>query len=283
MNSGEEKALWSHIVGKLDQGRDKSGNSLNWRERIDGLGQLDKSKKRREGRLFSDDDVFEAMLKSLLSNSTDWSRVERVSQDLPKVFSNFSLSDYAKKDATTYVSEVLIPKLKELKVGSDTLGNDLKRLVTTANTLLDYSNAHGSADKYFDAAIAKANGDPILATVLIGTDGEFKLRGFGIPLAAEAMKNLGYEVAKPDRHICRAAACWEMVSFRDEKWKAVGKSKTQAPNNVRRSEFIDTMRAMESLASAVSLQPSYVDQVVWLLCAKSGCHLTNAELMTMKP
>ncbi len=280
MEAGDAKALWSQIIGKLSQWHDKSGNSLTWKARIDGLGQLDKSKKRREGDSFSDDEVFEAILKSMLSNSTDWSRVERVSRELPGLFSNFALSDYAKKDAT-YVSEVLIPRLSELKVGSNTLRNDLKRLVTAAKTLLDYSTAHGAADMYFDSAISKANGDLILATALLGTEGSgFKIKGMGIPLAAEAMKNLGYEVAKPDRHICRAAACWEMVSFRDETWKTAGK--TQAPRNVRRTEFIDAMRAMEALASAVSLQPSYVDQAVWLLCAKSGCHATNAELMTMK-
>jgi hypothetical protein len=281
MDIADTKTLWVQIVEKLNQGRDRNGRSLNWEARIEGLGQLDKSERRRQGTPFSDNDVFEALLKSMLSNSTDWRRVERVSAQLPAIFCDFSLSDYAKRDAA-YVNGVLLPTLSGLGVGSNTLRNDLKRLVITAKALSDYSSTHGAADRYFDSVIAKANGDLILATALLGTEGsEFKIKGMGIPLAAEAMKNLGYEVAKPDRHICRAVACWGLVSFRDESWRSAGK--TQAPKNVRRPEFIATMRAMEELASIIALPPSYVDQAVWLLCAISGCHASNEELMKMKP
>jgi hypothetical protein len=281
MDIARSNHIWAQVCAKLDQRSDRSGNPLDWRARIEGLGQLDKSEKRRRGVPFTDNEVFEALLKSMLSNSTDWRRVERVFSDLPALFSDYSLADYAHKDEV-YVIDILIPKLAKLRVGSNTLKNDLKRLLVTAKAILAYSSIYGAADKYFDAAIENAKGDLILATALLGTEGSnFKIKGMGIPLAAEAMKNLGYEVAKPDRHICRAVACWNLVSFRDKTWESAGK--TQAPKNVRRSELIATMRAMDELASANSLQPSYVDQAVWLLCAISGGHASNAELMKMKP
>lgn len=280
MELAEAKDLWAQIVDKLNQGRDRSGQPLDWERRIEGLGQLDKSNKRCRGASFDDNGVFEAVLKSMLSNSTNWRRVERVSAQLPDLFCGFSLSDYANRDAN-YVSNFLIPRLSGMGVGSNTLRNDLVRLLITAKVLTDYSQTHGAADLYFDAVIRAANGDLIEATALLGTEGsKFKLKGMGIPLAAEAMKNLGYEVAKPDRHICRAVACWNLVAFRDETWKTAGR--TQAPKNVRRSELIATMRSIQDFASAISLQPSYVDQAVWLLCAISGCHASNTELKEMK-
>jgi hypothetical protein len=276
----EAKNLWAQIIDKLNRGGDRSGRPLDWESRIEGLGQLDKSNKRRQGVHFNDNDVFEAILKSMLSNSTDWRRVERVSAQLPELFCDFSLSDYAKRDSR-YVSDFLIPRLSGMGVGSNTLRNDLTRLLITAKVLTDYSQTYGAADRYFDAAIGAASGDLIEATALLGTEGsKFKLKGMGIPLAAEAMKNLGYEVAKPDRHICRAVACWKLVAFRDETWKSAGK--TQAPKNVRRSELIATMRSIQDFAATISLQPSYVDQAVWLLCAISGCHASNEALIGMK-
>ena len=272
------KALWLRIMAKLDHGPNGAVEQWNWRARIDGLGQLAQSAKRRQNLPFSDTDVFEAMLKAILSNSTDWSRVERFLGDLPELFSDYSLSEFAKRDED-YVDNVLIPRFKLEKAGSMTLRKDLRRLLLTANKLSEWAETNGTADSFFDAAIAAADGDLIGATALLGTPrSDFKIDGMGIPLAAEAMKNLGYEVAKPDRHICRALACWGLVSFRDEKWKIAGATQAPEPNH---RELIETMRVMQELASAVSIQPSFLDQAVWLLCAKSGCYATNAELTRM--
>lgn len=95
----------------------------------------------------------------------------------------------------------------------------------------------------------------------------------GIPLAAEAMKNIGYNVAKPDRHVCRTTGCFGLVSYRH--W--ADQSTTKAPMTSPK-ELIETMRAMEVWARLIGSPPSYVDQMVWLVCARMGPHLTNAKL-----
>lgn len=272
-------ALWTKIVTSLGRGPNPPEINWNWRERVVGLDQLSKATKRIDGILFSDADVFEALLKSVLSNSTDWSRVKRIEEELSDLFFGFSLDAYAQADSH-YVDNKLIPRFRSVKAGSMTLAADLKRLTDAARLLSNHAKKSGSADHFFDCVIGEANGDLIHAVELLGTPAsQYKIPGMGIPLAAETMKNLGYEVAKPDRHICRAVACWQLVSFRDKQWSARGDF--GAPQS-KPSELIETMQTIESLAIANSLTPSFVDQAIWLLCAKSGCHVTNEELSRMR-
>ena len=111
---------------------------------------------------------------------------------------------------------------------------------------------------------------------MLGTDSIYKLYGFGIPLAAEAMKNIGYEVAKPDRHICRAMGCFELVQYK--KWP--DKTGTKPPVTTD-EQLIITMTAMQDFSLKINESPSYVDQVIWLLCAKSGAYFSNEKLVAL--
>lgn len=263
-------SLWNQIVVLLDSWRS------DWRSEIELLNQQPKARKRRRGEVFEDNEIFEGMLKAVLSNSTDWRRVESVMDRLPELFCNFSLSQYALKNER-YVADTLVPTFKSFKAGSMTLGRDLNLLIESAKKLAYWSEQHGSADSFFDGVIARSGGDIIEAVVLLGTQGSvFKLPGMGIPLAAEAMKNIGYEVAKPDRHICRALGCWGLVKFR----RPLSLLGTKAPE-ANSAELISTMRAMERFATLISVSPSYLDQVIWLLCSRKGPHLSNEMLAAM--
>jgi len=43
-------------------------------------------------------------------------------------------------------------------------------------------------------------------------------------------------------------------------------------------EMLEVMREMKSLATLVGISTVFVDNAIWLLCAKSGTHLSNSEL-----
>lgn len=59
------------------------------------------------------------------------------------------------------------------------------------------------------------DGDPKQVSLSLGLPrNRYKLPSFGVALAAEAMKNLGFDVAKPDRHILRAAGLFGLVGFK---------------------------------------------------------------------
>ena len=58
-------------------------------------------------------------------------------------------------------------------------------------------------------------------------------------------------------------------------WKTrAGRTAPTATND----ELISVMRAMKSFATTMQEPVQFMDAAVWLLCSKSGLHLTNDEL-----
>ena len=198
--------LWEKIESRLDSSHE------GWRDRVDEFGQTNAVKRRSVGQAWNDGETFEATLMAVLSNNTDWSKIQRVRADLPSVFSGFSLRHYAG------LSENDISRIeswfRDRRAGSMTLKRDLFNLVHTARRLLEYSRVHGSAEAYFVSLVRQLDNDPVRAALRLGTQGDkYKLPALGVPLAAEALKNLGFDLAKPDRHITRAVASFGLVDF----------------------------------------------------------------------
>ena len=256
--------LWSSIESRLDS------SYPQWRERIEGLGQVKAVKKRISGVTWSDEEVFEASLMSLLSSNIDWSKIEKIRLGLRDLFLGFNLEAYAALQDTKIEND-FIPWFKNRKASSPWRERDLLYLRNTAHKLLEHSRMHGSAEHYFTSLTYECGNDPKQMALQLGRiGGKYKLEGFGVPLAAEMLKNLGFDVAKPDRHIRRAVESFGLVSF----WTSDGQSE---------SELFQTMTVVEDIASAAGRYISFVDNAIWLLCAESGPHLTNEELRKLVP
>ena len=231
------------------------------------------------GRIWSDDDVFEALLLAVLSSNTDWSKIERVRAELRDLFSEFSLKSYAEL-TDTRIGDRFLPWFKSRKAASMTLGQDLVNLIDGARILLKYSRTHGAADDYFTSLMQRCDGDPKLAALRLGCQGAYKLPSLGVPLAAETLKNLDFDVAKPDRHILLATGSFGLVHFGrwtdSEEWRN-GRS-TPVPTTRRQRV---AMTAVQDIAEAANERVVLVDNAIWLLCARSGLHLTNLQLAQM--
>ncbi len=98
----------------------------------------------------------------------------------------------------------------------------------------------------------------------------------GIPIAAEAMKNIGFDVAKPDRHINRALGSFGLLTFTN--WPDMTNYKGPVCSE---NELINIMRIMKEFANAVGVLPTFLDNAIWLLCCKSGLYLKNQQLSRM--
>lgn len=256
--------LWNSIESRLDSSYPK------WRERIEGMGQVGAVKKRISGATWSDEEVFEASLTSLLSSNTDWSKIEKIRSELRDLFSEFSLEAYAAlQDAK--IENDFIPWFKNRKAGAPWLEKNLLLLKNTALKLLEHSRKHGSAEHYFTSLAHECGSDPKQMALQLGrVGGKYKLEGFGVALAAEMLKNLGFDVAKPDIHVLRAVESFGLVRF----WTSDRRSE---------SELLQTMTVVEDIASAADKYISFVDNAIWLLCAASGLHLPNEELKKLVP
>ena len=261
-------ALWNHIESRLD------ADLPEWRERVGGFGQLQAVKDRLAGRTWTDEEVFESVVLAVLSSNTPWSKIERVKDKLNGLFCGFSLEQYAELSKAD-VDDRFLPWFEDKKAGSMTLGAGLANLIDAARKLLKHKEFHGTADSYFTSLVDRCDGDPKRAALQLGCAGQYKLPSLGPALAAEALKNLGFDVAKPDRHIKRAVASFELVQF--DRWT---RKKRETPQSTSKKSLLEAMAAVQEIAKAAHERVVLVDNAIWFLCAekKSGLHLTNREL-----
>ncbi len=252
-------ALWSTIESRLDSCRPK------WEEELRDVVKAIKD--REAGRAWRDDEVFEALLKAVLSSNTDWSKIERILPELPELFCGFSLEAYAALSPDE-IGRRFVPWFTERKAGSRKLKERLTNLIDAAKKLSQHSSVHGTAESYFTSLMRRFDDDPKQVALKLGRPGsEYKLPSLGVPLAAQVLKNLGFDVAKPDRHVRRAVGSFGLVRF--ERWP---------PDHPRDSELLKAMAAVENLAVSVQRRVGFVDSAIWLLCSRSGLNLTNQEL-----
>ncbi len=259
--------LWGAICARLDC------SEIEWRRVIDDMQQVSAAESREAGRVWTDSEVFEALLRGVLSNNTDWAKVERVIAELWDAFAGFDLGTFA---ATTdsEIHNRIVPWFKQRKAGSMTLRRSLLGLRDAALILRRWSNAHGSAEDFFLNTYRLNGSDPKRLVVALGSiASQRKLPAMGIPIAAECVRNLGFDVCKPDRHLCRAVGAFGMVRF--QSWPDQAKSKAPRPTP---DEMVETMSQIESFALLVGERPTFVDNAIWLLCAKSGVRLSNSDL-----
>jgi endonuclease III len=268
------RLLWSSIEERLDDGLP------DWRGRIDDLGQVASVKKRETGTQWGNNQVFESLVRSVLSANTDWSKVERVLPELSALFHGFSLSWYAALPLSE-VNEALVPWFKERRANSQSLRKNLERLVETANQLSHLSKDHGSLENYLAHLSVQQNGDIKAVAASLGEhQSPAKLPGLGVALAAEFLKNVGHDVSKPDRHINRAAGSFGLVQFAN--WHDRNGTRPPAAGKY---ELRTVMRVMELWAQELGFRAAFLDNAVWLLCAKkpSGLYLSNHDLGALRP
>jgi hypothetical protein len=265
----KDPELWEQITTHL--------TSLlpTWRDTIAEFGQVSAVERRLNGGQWSDSEVFEGIVLGVLSNSIDWAKIQAVRPHLSDAFLGFSPIEYARLKESDILR--LAMWFNERGAGLPYNGKFLTVLTATANQLNRQSRNYGSLESYL-SALYQANGNDAkrLAIALGGERSDNKLPALGIPLAAEALKNLGYDVAKPDRHINRAVACFSMVSF--PSWRDRS-ARTTPP--LKPAEVIDVMRAMEAFSRAVGQRITFVDNAIWLLCAKSGLRMSNSALVSL--
>jgi len=262
--AGLEEQIWAGLVSALD------ARTPEWRNEVGKLLVTDKLERRRNNETFGDDEVFEALLLALLSSNVAWTTVQKVRPKLRAMMLDYDWHRFSQLDDTNILE--LYNQFRTDAAGSQNLRRMLGYFRDTARSLVEHQSHHGKVDAYFTHLFNMHRSADELALAL-GSSRGYKLRGFGVPLAAEALRNLGYNLAKPDRHILRAVGIWEMVKF--EKWP--DKSKHKAPM-ASVHELRLTMDAIHRLAAVSNRSTSETDTTIWYACARQGAHFTNDEL-----
>lgn len=261
--------LWNNVESLLDS------ELPGWKKRICDMKQVKAVEDRRRGETWGDDKVFTAVLLAVLSAGGKWSIV--VENVLPHLddfleselqpgsfldsYSNLSderIDDhwkvwFEKRSATPRFFHLLIP-MKE-----------------ATRKLADHSKKYGQAEDYFMRLLAQHDDDAKQVALCLGTAGsKYKLPSLGVPLAAEALKNLGFDVAKPDRHVSRAMHAFGLVVFKH--------GKKGVPLYENQEKQLEVMARVKEIANAANKPVAYVDNAIWMLVAEGERQLADRAL-----
>lgn len=222
--------------------------------------------KRENGGIFTVSDHIRAMVYSMLTSGASWNRVEPriVIQTgrillIDKIFYQYDVDKLLSTDPTELVSKITAQTL-----GNPYIKNQMNALVNVnVKKLLTLEKEYGSIDNFYQSII---NTDSTLKTLvkeLSAVGKPHKFAQLGEALTAEYLRNVGYDIAKPDRHIRRILG---------SEYLGCSLRKYAAPY-----EAIDIIA---DIAKSLNKPAAEVDYILWAYCANGFgevCTLKNPK------
>lgn len=209
--------------------------------------------KRNQAGVFTVSDHIRAMAYSMLTSGASWNRVEpNIDIDtgriplIDEIFCQYDANALLSANPMALVNEVLAHTL-----GTPYLKNQIDALVQiNIGKLLSLEKEYGSIDTYYKTFINEDTTLKSLVRALSDPKSKDKLSQMGEALTAEYLKNVGYDIAKPDRHICRILGS-----------KILGCSEHEI---VPPYEAIDIIA---NIATELYRPAAEVDYILWSYCA----------------
>lgn len=157
--------------------------------------------------------------------------------------------------------EQLRDSIKDIRCGTMSTLKQMKALLfVNIPKLLTLEEEYGIIDNYYQKFIKKDNSLKTLITELSNLESKDKMAQMGIALVCEYLRNVGYEIPKPDRHIRRILGS-EYLTFSEKK---------EAPP----FEAFDIVMKLAELTGKCSAE---VDYVLWSYCTNG-----YGEICTVK-
>ena len=208
--------------------------------------QLDK---RNSGGAFTVSDHIRGMVYSMLTSGAAWNRLEpyididtgRISV-VDEIFCQYDVNALLNADPAA-----LVNKVKEHRLGTQYIKNQINALVSVnIGNLLSLEKEYGSVDNFYQILVCKDDNLKNLLRELSTLGKPRKFAQLGEALTAEYLKNVGYDIGKPDRHICRILGSDRL---------GCSTHKTVSPY-----EAIDTIAA---IAKSINKPAAEVDYIMW--------------------
>lgn len=210
--------------------------------------------RRNNGDRFLVSDHIRGMVYSMLSSGISWERVE---QGIDENTGNNLLIDniFYEYDPMVLLSSSpaeLADQVKSLNCGSQSTNRQIQALIhTNIRKFMSFEDKYGSVDEYYQTFAVQ---DPSLKTLvknLSDSDSADKMKQMGAALTAEYLRNVGYDIAKPDRHICRILGC-KYLGCSDQEEVPV----------------FDAFDIVRELAEYMGRKTAEVDYILWSYCAR---------------
>ena len=212
--------------------------------------QLDK---RRDGGDFTVSDHIRGMVYSMLTSGAAWNRLEphidTATGQIPVIDDIFY--QYDVNALLNAAPAVLVGRVKEHRLGTQYLTNQISALIgVNIGKLLAIEKEYGSVDHFYQSLADKNDNLKTLLRELATAGKPYKLAQLGEALTAEYLKNVGYDIGKPDRHIRRILG---------SEYLGCSKRKELSPY-----EAIDIIA---DIAKSLNKPAAEVDYILWAYCA----------------
>ena len=210
--------------------------------------------KRENGGAFTVSDHIRAMVYSMLTSGASWNRVEpRIEIQtgrillIDKIFYQYDVDKLLSTDPTELVSKITAQTLGNLYIR-----NQMNALVNVnIKKLLALEKEYGSIDNFYQSII---NTDSTLKTLvkeLSTVEKPHKFAQLGEALTAEYLRNVGYDIAKPDRHIRRILGS-DILGCSDKKVVPI----------------YETFDIVSNIATELNKSTAEVDYILWSYCSQ---------------
>lgn len=221
---------------------------IDYQGTVLAFGQVAASERRERGGIFTLRDHVRGLVLSQLSNQRPWGPIARNMDRITQVFLDFepqALESAAPQD--------LVSGLTGIRCGNRSLAKQMQGLGENIRTLRRIDHQFGSLDEFVTSS------DPDGIARRLATPGAFKLRQVGYTLALEYLRNVGVRAAKPDVHIRRVISGGRLDYCEGHP------SEEQA------------QRLVAELARSAPCNATYLDNLLWLFCAKDYGNVCGAQ------
>lgn len=209
--------------------------------------------RREHGTFFSLADHIRGIVYAMLSSGISWKQVEggidestgRISA-LDEILYNYETDKLLSADPSD-----LRDKIKAHKWASQSTLKQMTGLIhTNIQKLIGFQENSGSIDAYYQRFIEEDSTYQTLITNLSRADSKDKFAEMGEALTAEYLRNVGYDMSKPDRHICRILGANHLGC-----------------SDCETVPVFEAMEIVKQLALLCDRRIAEVDYILWSYCA----------------
>lgn len=208
---------------------------------------------REQGATFTISDHIRGMVYAMLSSGISWKRVEKDIdentgriQSIDNIFHNYDVDILLSCSA-----ESLKEEIKKQKLAGISTNKQLKGLIPeNIKKLKLWEDTFGNIDNYYKSFIEKDSSYRTLIEALSKPNSENKMKQMSEALIAEYLRNVGYDIAKPDRHIRRILGC-NILACSEQEIASV----------------YEAMDIVREIAAILNKHIAEVDYILWSYCA----------------
>lgn len=209
--------------------------------------------RREQQATFTIEDHIRGMIYSMLSSGAKWDRVVDGIDDstgkitpIDELFHNYNM-EYILSSSSDFFTE----RIREICGATQSTRKQMEALIKNNIPLLSkIENQYGSIDSCYKKYIAEDSTLKGLIEKLSSPESFFKMNQMGEALNAEYLRNVGYDIAKPDRHIRRILGS-----------KILGCSKYETV------PIYEAMDIVQSIAESMGKHCAEIDYLLWMYCA----------------